>query len=199
MLPRYNGVFISSILNDAFFYAEFQFSYFLPSPPPLLPLFLSLQLRKPKIARRRARLTFHFFSRSLSLSFSFSLSLSSSIYFLSKLLEDGPGQGEKGWPVGWEGGRDELSAKGVGVVDGRESGNEREREERKRDDQSLKTSAPTCWDALIINSISYRHALTFFGPRWRKKQETGLERDSETDRPLIARSLSNSSPHVFTS
>lgn len=29
-------------------------------------------------------------------------------------------------------------------MDGRESGNEREREERKRDDQSLKTSAPTC-------------------------------------------------------
>lgn len=84
-----NGVFISSILNDAFFYAEFHFFYFsldcFSSPFFLLSL---SQLRKLKIARRRARLTFHF-SRD-----------SSSIYFLSKLLEDGPGHGEKGWPAG---------------------------------------------------------------------------------------------------
>lgn len=148
----YNGVFISPILNDAFFYAKLQFSYFFLSSPFLRlrsTFFFPLsQLRKLKIARRRARLTFHF-SRD-----------SSSIYFLSKLLEDGPGHGEKGWPGGVN-----CRRGCAGFGHERESESER-RGEGKRDGQSLKTSTPTCWDALIINSISYRHALTFFGLRW---------------------------------
>lgn len=127
MLPRYNGVFISSILNDAFFYAEFQFSYFLPSPPPLLPLFLSLQLRKPKIARRRARLTFHFFSRSLSLSLSPYLSRLLFIFLVNYLRtvrdkakrggrSGGRGEGmncrREVWGCGWKREREWTRARG---------------------------------------------------------------------------------------
>lgn len=71
-----------------------------------------------------------------------------------------------------------------------DSENESEREREREDEQRgkgrrLKTPTPTCWDVLIINFISHRHALAFLGQRW-KEWETGVgSKDSEIKRVHI--------------
>ena len=95
--------FLRSLMMHSFMRSSSSLISSLRLSPPL-PLSLSSIKEEDRAPTRSFNLSFFFtISLSLSLSLFLFISLSSSIYFLSKLLEDGPGQDEKGWPVGRRG------------------------------------------------------------------------------------------------